>query len=69
MRYLDTYDRSNRVFLCRGGLFDGVVDDEIQKQIIASEGAADFATSLQMNEQFLVHKLERIMSIIMQNPR
>ena len=45
------------MLLCRCGFFNAIVEYKIQENIVAAQCTADFATSLQMHEQFLVHEL------------
>lgn len=45
------------MFLCGCCLLQRLVENEVQKQVITAEHAADFAASLEMHEQFLVHEL------------
>lgn len=52
-----TYNRPNGVLLSRGGLLDGVVNDKVQEDIISAQGSADFASTLEMDEQLFVHEL------------
>ena len=52
-----TYNGPNGVLLSRGGLLDGVVNDKVQEDIISAQGSADFASTLKMDEQLLVHEL------------
>jgi hypothetical protein len=40
------------------GLLYSVVDNEVQKEIITTQHAADFSAALQMDEQLFVHELE-----------
>ena len=45
--------------LLRGiSLFQGVINDQVEEEIVSSKDSADFATTLEMDEQFLVHKLQ-----------
>ena len=45
------------MLLCRIGLFQGVVDDQVQEKIVSAQGAADLAAALEMDEELLVHEL------------
>ena len=57
MRRKGTYNCANGVFLCGGRLLECLVDDQVQEEIIAAQYAADLATALKVDEQFLVHEL------------
>lgn len=48
------------VLLGGSSLFEGIVDYKVEEQIVAAQSTADFTTTLQMNEQFLVHELEEL---------
>lgn len=52
-----TYDSSYRMSLRRNCLLQGIIDDEIQEKIVASQRSADFTTTLEMDEQPFVHEL------------
>lgn len=45
------------MLLSRGSLLDRIVKDEVQEDIIAAQDTADFATTLKMDKQLLVHEL------------
>ena len=47
------------MLLRRYCLLQRVVDNEIQKQVVPAQHAADFAAALQVNEQLFVHELDR----------
>ena len=51
------------MLLCWSRLLYGVFDHKVEKKVIAAESTADFAAALQMDEQFLVHKLMIIMRL------
>ena len=53
-----THHCANWMLLGGSSLFEGIVDHKIEEQIVAAQSTADFTTTLQMHEQFLVHKLE-----------
>lgn len=40
------YDGSNGMFLCGSCLLNRVVDDEVEEEIVAAEGATDLAAAL-----------------------
>lgn len=61
-RRSNAYNGAYGVLLSGGCLFEGIVDYKVQEEVIASQDAADFATTLEMNEQLLVHKLRSIVS-------
>jgi hypothetical protein len=45
--------------LLRGsGFFNSIVDDEIQEEIVSTKCTADFPTTLEMDEELFVHKLQ-----------
>lgn len=52
------YHCPNWMLLGGSGLLEGIVDHKVEEQIVATQSTADFTTTLQMHEQFLVHKLE-----------
>lgn len=54
------YHCANWMLLGGSSLFKGVVDHKVEEQIVAAQSTANFTTTLQMNEQFLVHKLEEL---------
>jgi hypothetical protein len=53
-----TYNGAYRVLLSWGGLLQSVVDDKVEKDVIASEDATDFPPRLEVDEELLVHELE-----------
>lgn len=53
----DTHHGADWVLLGGGRLLQRVVKDEVQKQVISTQCAADLAAALEVNEQFLVHEL------------
>ena len=59
---METYNRSNRVLLGRSSFLDCVVNDQVQEDIVAPQGAADFAAALEMDEQLFVHELWKFLS-------
>lgn len=54
------YYCANRMLLGGGRLFEGIVDHKVEEQIVAAQSTADFTTTLQVNEQLLVHELEGV---------
>lgn len=55
-----THDGADGVLLCGGGLLERVVDDEVEEKIVAAQGAADLAAALEVDEEPLVHELQRL---------
>lgn len=55
--YIVTCHSANGVLLTSVRLLRGVVKNEVQEKIVAAKNTADFAASLEMNEEFLIHKL------------
>lgn len=53
----DTHHGADWVLLSGGCLLQRVVKDEVQKEVISAQCAADLAAALKMDEQFLVHEL------------
>ena len=47
------------MLLRRRGFLDGIVNDKIQEEVITTQDTADFTSTLKVNEQFLVHELQR----------
>lgn len=45
------------MLLGRSTLLGSIVDDKIQEKVVTSENAANLSSALQIDEQFLVHKL------------
>ena len=39
------------------GLLDRVFDDEVEEEVVAAQGATDFAAALKVDEELLVHEL------------
>ena len=52
-----TYDSTNRVLLSRVRLLQGIIDYEVQEEVISTQRSADFPPALKMDEEFLVHEL------------
>lgn len=59
-----TYYHADRMLLCRRCLFQSIVDHKIQEKIITAEDSADFPSTLEMDEQLLVHELRQVFSTI-----
>jgi hypothetical protein len=53
----NTNDGAKGVLLCWCALLQRIVNDKVEEQIVSSQSAADFPTTLKVNEQLLVHKL------------
>jgi hypothetical protein len=59
-----THSGANGVLLCGNSLLDGVLDDKVEEEVIAAQGAGDFAATLEMDEKLLVHELGDCISAI-----
>ena len=54
-----TYSGPDGMLLSGCRLLDCVFDDEVEEEVVSAQGATNFAATLKVNEQFLVHKLNR----------
>jgi hypothetical protein len=54
-----TYDGANRMLLRGCRLFQSVINNEVQEKVITPQDAADFAATLQIDEELFVHKLNK----------
>ena len=41
-------------------LLDRVFDDEVEEEVVAAQGATDFAAALKVDEELLVHELNAV---------
>lgn len=54
-----THYGANWMLLCGGRLLQRIIKDEVQKEIITAQRSADLAASLKVDEQPLVHELQK----------
>jgi hypothetical protein len=51
------------MLLGRCCLLQSIVDHQVQEEVVAAQSPADFAPTLEMNEQLLVHELRHKFSL------
>ena len=58
------------MLLCRSCLLRRIVEYEIEEEVVSAQYTAHFAATLEVDEQFLVHKLKRSeQAVSVQGPR